>query len=170
MVSIPCRALPRQWEEANAKNWAVGGHCPRWLWLPEGMNKPESIGEGQHFHTVCLQPFGTNAKQKDGQAQSHFLHVLLYSWYTEVAPCHMLAYTHRQSIVASTKQPLTKKQLSYMKHLICGDEVNTRASVKGYVCAHTLCTALQKSTSTVNCSGQLSSLKQMMFLKHTVEK
>lgn len=82
----------------------------------------------------------------------------------------MQAYTDRQSTVASAKQPLTKKQLSYMKHLICGDEVNPRASVKGYVCAHTLCTALQKSTSTVNCSGQLSSLKQMMFLKHTEEK
>lgn len=65
MISIPCRALPRRWEEANAaKNWAeqdtVPGGCGCW----KGMSKPESIGEGQHFCTMCLQLFGTNAKWK----------------------------------------------------------------------------------------------------------
>lgn len=75
---------------------------------------------------------------------------------------------HTQSTVASTKQPLTRSS-SHTWNISSVGTGLTRGH-QGYVYAHTLCTALQKCTSTVNCSGQLSSLKQMMFLKHTAEK
>lgn len=154
VVSIPCRALPRAWEEANAaKNWAVARHCPRWLWLPENMNKPESMGEGQHCSTVCMQLFGTNAKQKRWTISVTFsTRVTVFLVYRSGSVPHASTHTQAEQSFLH-KAASQKKQLSYTKHLVCGDEANPGASGKEYVCTHALCTALEKSTSTVNCSG-----------------
>lgn len=146
MVSIPCRALPRDWEEANAaKNWAVAGHCPRCLWLPEGMNKPESMGEGQHCCTMCLQLFGTNAERKKWTISVALsTRIVMILVYVSGSQPHAGIHTQAEHCCLH-KATSYKKQLSYVKHLVCGDTANPRASVEGYVCAHTLCTALQKA-------------------------
>lgn len=131
-------------------------HCPRWLRLPEGMNKPESMGEGQHCCNVCLQLFGTNAKQKRWTLPEEWTLsvtlstcVTIFLVYRSGSLSHASIHTQAEHSCLH-KAASHKEQLSYMKHLICGDKANLRASVKGYMCAHTLCTALQKSTSTVN--------------------